>query len=32
MKNVIAYIEHKNGQARRVSLEAAAAAHDLAAH
>ena len=31
MKNVIAYIEHKNGQARRVSLEAAAAAHDLAA-
>jgi electron transfer flavoprotein alpha subunit len=30
MNNVIAFIEHKNGQARRVSLEAAAAAHAIA--
>ncbi len=30
MQNVIAYIEHKNGQARRVSLEAATAARGLA--
>jgi electron transfer flavoprotein alpha subunit len=30
MKNVIAYIEHKDGQARRVSLEAACAARGLA--
>jgi electron transfer flavoprotein alpha subunit len=30
MKNVIAFIEHKNGQARRVSLEAAAAARAIA--
>ena len=30
MKNVIAFIEHKNGQARRVSLEAASAARTVA--
>jgi len=30
MKNVIAFIEHKNGQARRVSLEGAAAARAIA--
>lgn len=30
MKHVIAFIEHKNGQARRVSLEAATAARTLA--
>jgi electron transfer flavoprotein alpha subunit len=30
MKNVIVFIEHKNGQARRVSLEAAAAARGIA--
>jgi electron transfer flavoprotein alpha subunit len=30
MKNAIAFIEHKNGQARRVSLEAACAARTIA--
>jgi electron transfer flavoprotein alpha subunit len=30
MKNVIAFIEHKNGQARRVSFEAASAARTVA--
>jgi electron transfer flavoprotein alpha subunit len=30
MKNVIAFIEHKDGQVRRVSLEAASAARDVA--
>lgn len=30
MTNVIAFIEHKNGQARRVSLEAVCAARELA--
>jgi electron transfer flavoprotein alpha subunit len=30
MKNVIAFIEHKNGQARRVSLEAAGTARAIA--
>jgi electron transfer flavoprotein alpha subunit len=30
MKNVIAFIEHKSGQARRVSLEAASAARSVA--
>lgn len=30
MKNVIAYIEHKNGQARHVSFEAATAARTIA--
>jgi electron transfer flavoprotein alpha subunit len=31
MKNVIAFIEHKDGHARRVSLEAATVAHAIAA-
>jgi electron transfer flavoprotein alpha subunit len=30
MKNVIAFIEHKGGQVRRVALEACSAAHDIA--
>ena len=30
MKNVIAFIEHKDGQVRRVSLEAACAAREIA--